>query len=160
MDCGEEEPNQQESGNNALLEQIKEDSQENAESTYHGSQGLAKFSARPKGPAGDGAPLKSDRNPQAVSAFRDSSARRDYDRPEERQPHRKRHAIAGEPISSKRPQPRQVVESYSMPSSPEVSQRPTKYQEPYDPSAALQALLAPRQREIDNEAMDQDASRE
>ena len=51
--------------------------------------------------------------------------------------------------------------SYSMPSSPEVTERPAAAREQaYDPEAALQALLAPRQREIDREAQDQEDGRE
>ena len=47
-----------------------------------------------------------------------------------------------------------------MPSSPEVSQRPPDHEDTYDPDAALQALLRPRQREIDREAQDQEQGRE
>ena len=47
-----------------------------------------------------------------------------------------------------------------MPSSPEVSQRALDHEDTYDPDAALQALLRPRQREIDREAQDQEQGRE
>ena len=70
------------------LEQIREDSQENAESTHHPSQALGNFSARPKEHvAVTTTPLKAGRNQQAPAPLREPSGKRgrDQERPIERQ---------------------------------------------------------------------------
>ena len=109
------------------VEQIREDSQENAESTYVASQALGNFSARPKVQHAPVAatPLKAGRNQQSTSAIREPAVNRgrDLEKTAEKQQHRKRHPPSGDADKSTKPQPREVITNYSMPSSPEVSVR-------------------------------------
>ena len=108
------------------LEQIREDSQENAESTYVASQALNNFSARHKGHAPVAAtPLKSSRNQPSTSAIREPVVKRggDQEKTAENQQHRKRYPPSGDAAQSTKLQPREMVTNYSMPSSPAVSDR-------------------------------------